>query len=167
MCIHAPLSCYRMVKWQAYRGRSTPSLSCIAFTACLAAIIAGIVCYYLRMPLIRYNRNLKALYRQSQPEVPGIEILWYDKYVVKFISPVFHKFELRWNSTDYAVNELHFDDFFKFSGVAGQRILIQGRPSTGKITLAHHLTREWADGTGRISECPLLVKVAMERVENI
>ena len=86
--MYAPLSCYRMVKWQAFMHKSTPFLSCIAFTA---AIIGGIVCYYL--PLIRYTRNLKALY-QSQPEVPGIEFLWYDKYTVKFISPVFHMFEL-------------------------------------------------------------------------
>ena len=144
-------------------GKSTPSLSCVVFTACLAAIIGGIVCYNL--PLIWYTRNLKAFY-QSQLEVPGIEFLWYDKYAVKFISPVFHMFELRQNSTDYqnATNELHFDDFFKFSGTVGQRILIQGKPGTGKTTLAHHLTQEWANGTGRISECPLLVKVTMREL---
>ena len=75
-------------------------------------------------------------------------------------------FELRQNSTDYqnATNELHFDDFFKFIGTAGQRILIQGKPGTGKTTLAHRLTQEWADGTGRISECPLLVKVTMKEL---
>ena len=116
-------------------------------------------------PANGYTWNLKALY-QSQPEVPGIEFLWYDKYAIKFISPVFHKFDPRQSSTDYqnATNELHFDDFFKFSGTVGQRILIQGKPGTGKTTLAHHLTQEWANGTGRISECPLLVKVTMREL---
>ena len=159
--MYALLSCYREIKCQAFRRKFTPSLSCIA---CLAAIIAGIAaCYYL--PLIRYKWNLKALY-QSQPEVPGIEFLWYDKYAIKFISPVFHKFDPRQSSTDdqNATNELHFDDFFKFNSTAGQRILIQGNPGTGKTTLAHRLTQEWADGTGRISECPLLVKVTMREL---
>ena len=148
--------------------RSTSPLSCIAFPVlCLVAVIAGgIVCYYNDLPLLRlYTRNLKALY-QSQPEVPGIESLWYEKYTIKFISPVFHKFDIRQSSTDHrnATNELHFDDFFKFSSTAGQRILIQGRPGTGKTTLAHRLTQEWTNGTGRISECPLLVKVTMREL---
>ena len=30
--------------------------------------------------------------------------------------------------------------------------------------LAHCLTQEWADGTRRISECPLLVKVTMKEL---
>ena len=146
-----------------HKIKSTPSLSCIAFTACLAAIIGGIICYYL--PLDRYTTNLKALY-QSQPEVPGIDFLWYDKYAIKFISPVFHKFDPRQSSTDdrNATSNLHFDDLFKFSGNAGQRILIQGKPGTGKTTLAHRLTQEWVNGTGRISECPLLVKVTMREL---
>ena len=108
---------------------------------------------------------MEALYR-SQPEVPGIDILLYNKYAVKFISPVFHKFDFRQNNTDHqnATNELCFDDFFKFSGTNGQRILIQGRPGTGKTTLAHRLTQEWSDITGKISECPLLVKVTMREL---
>ena len=157
---------YRVVKQRSnYMGRSTPSLSCIAFTACLAAIIAGMVCFYLPDTRYMYTRNLKALYR-SQPQVPGIEFLWYDKYAVKFISPVFREFDLRQSSTDHqnATNELSFDDFFKFSGTAGQRILIQGRPGTGKTTLAHHLTQEWMDETGKISGCPILIKVTMREL---
>ena len=157
--IHAPLHhCYRK-----FKHRSTLSLSCIAFTVlCFAAIIAGIVRYYNDLPLLMYTRNLKALY-QNQPEVPGIESFWYDKHAVKFISPVFQYCDPRQSSIDHqnATNELHFDDFFKFSGTAGQRILIQGRPGTGKTTLAHHLTQEWTYGIGRISECPVLIKFTM------
>ena len=96
--------------------------------------------HYLRDPVeshaqpISIQQPLLAIYK-NQPEVPGVKVLWYDEAAVKFVSPVFYKLDLRQNSQVLQSNEskkLRFDDFFTFTGL-GQRILIQGRPGSGKV----------------------------------
>ena len=115
-------------------------------------------------PLIRYSENIKTLYK-NQPEVPGIEVLWYDKTAVKFISPVFYKLQLDQRLSTFLPDkseQLHFDDFFRFANL-GQRILIQGRPGSGKTTLVNRLTKEWLNQmkTSKITKCPVLVRVTL------
>ena len=114
---------------------------------------------YQAQPLLKYIENLRVSYR-SQPEVPGINVLCYDKAAVKFVSPVFYKLDLRKDSQELHSNEskeLCFDDFFRFTGFS-QRILVQGRPGSGKTTLVNRLTKEWLNQTknSNIAEYPHL-----------
>ena len=120
-------------------------------------------------PLLRYIENLIKFYR-NQPQVPGIKVLCYDKAAVKFVSPVFYKLDLRQDSQALRIRsngskELRFDDFFRFTGF-GQRILIQGRPGSGKTTLVNRLTKEWLNQTKNlnIAQCPLLLRVTLREV---
>ena len=119
-------------------------------------------------PLLRYTENIKELYK-NQPEVPGIEVLWYDKFAVKFYPPVFYETkDLGEDSQTFQPDEskeLYFDKFFKFKSL-GQRILIQGRPGSGKTVLANRLTKEWSNKTenSKIAECPLLLLVTLREL---
>ena len=115
-------------------------------------------------PLLRYSENIKSLYK-NQPEVPGIEVLWYDKTAVKFIPPVFYEFDLRQNGPVDQSKELYFNEIFRFTSL-GQRILIQGRPGSGKTTLVNRLTKEWLNQTknSRIAKCPLLLRVTLREL---
>ena len=122
---------------------------------------------YQAQPLLKYIENLRVSYR-SQPEVPGINVLCYDKAAVKFVSPVFYKLDLRKDSQELHSNEskeLCFDDFFRFTGFS-QRILVQGRPGSGKTTLVNRLTKEWLNQTknSNIAEYPLLLRVTLREV---
>ena len=118
--------------------------------------------------LLRYTENIKTLYK-NQPEVPGIEVLFYDKFAVKFYPPVFYEIkDLGEDSQTFQPDEskeLYFDTFFKFTSL-GQRILIQGRPGNGKTTLVNRLTKEWWNKTenSKIAECPLLLRVTLREL---
>ena len=119
-------------------------------------------------PLLRYTENIKVLYK-NEPEVPGIEVLWYNKTAVKFLPPVFYEIvDLEQDSQIFQPDEseeLYFDDFFRFTSL-GQRILIQGRPGSGKSTLVNRLTKEWLNQTknSKIAECPLLLRVTLREL---
>ena len=116
-------------------------------------------------PLLDYKENLETLYK-NQPEVPGIAVFWYDKTAVKFYPTVFY--EIKNLGEDSQIfqpdesKELFFNSFFNFTGL-GQRILIQGRPGSGKTTLVNRLTKEWLNQTedSKIAECPLLLRVTL------
>ena len=87
---------------------------------------------------------------------------------MRFISPVFFKLNLRQDSQTFHPddsNELNFDSFFGFTGL-GHRILIQGRPGSGKTTLVNRLTKEWLNQmeNSRITKCPLLLRVALREL---
>ena len=100
--------------------------------------------------------------------MPGVKVLWYDKAAVKFVSPVFYKLDLRQNSQvlhSIESKKLRFDDLFTFTGL-GQRILIQGRPGSGKTTLVNRLTKEWLNQmeNSKITKCPLLLRVTLREL---
>ena len=121
----------------------------------------------ISQPLLGYIENLREFYK-NQLEVPGIKALWYDKATVKFVSPVFYELDLRKDSQVLHSNEskkLNFDDFFTFTGV-GQRILIQGRPGSGKTTLVNRLTKEWLNQmeNSKIAKCPLFLRVTLREL---
>ena len=143
----------------------------MVITSSFVAFIGIVILYYLielqpsiPTPLLRYTENLKSLYK-NQPEVPGIEVLWYNKTAVKFFPPVFNEFDLRQHSHHDEFKELYFDEFFRFTGL-GQRILIQGRPGSGKTTLVNRLTKEWLNQTknSKIAKCPLLLRVTLREL---
>ena len=96
---------------------------------------------------------------------------WYNKTAVKFLPPVFYEIvDLEQDSQIFQPDEseeLYFDDFFRFTSL-GQRILIQGRPGSGKSTLVNRLTKEWLNQTknSKIAGMPSLVTSYTERVEN-
>ena len=117
-------------------------------------------------PLLEYKENLISYYKK-QPDVTGIETLFYDKADVRFIPPVFYKFNITQDSQQIRDSkEVYFSDFFQFG--CNQPVLIQGRPGSGKTTLANRLTKEWSNKmeNSKITECPLLVRVKLRELRS-
>ena len=114
----------------------------------------------------KYADNLKTIY-QNEPNIPSIEtVLFYGLSAPEFIPPVLHKLDNNKIRQNIYFNErdgVHFESIFEFKGT-GQRILIQGSPGTGKSTLVHQLTQEWTNKTGKISECPLLLRITLREL---
>ena len=154
------------------RTKSSCRLLVVFLVNLIISIISGCCYYHLTNPvepqpqfLLGYIENLKSLYN-GLPEVPGIEFLWYDKTAVNFTSPVFFKLDLRQNHTD--CSEFRFDNLFQYTAHGQrQRILIQGRPGTGKTTLVNRLTKDWSSGkrNSKISDCIILLRVTMKEME--
>ena len=154
----------------ARRTKCIRLLLVVSLVSSIISIISGCYHYHLMNPvepqpqfLLGYIENLQSLYN-NLPEVPGIEFLWYNKTAVNFISPVFFKLDIRQNDTD--CSEFRFDNLFEYTAL-GQRILIQGRPGTGKTTLVNRLTKEWSSGrrNSKVSDCLLLLRVTLKEME--
>ena len=107
---------------------------------------------------------------RNEPNIPGIEtVLFYDLNAPEFIPPVLHKLDNNKNRQNTYFNErdgVHFESIFEFKGT-GQRILIQGSPGTGKSTLVYQLIQEWTNKTGKISECPLLLRITLRELREV
>ena len=132
-------------------------------------IVTEPVILTIRTPLDQYRENLNALYTE-QPEVP--EDTWPPVSIETFINLALIKphginnageythYTIRGDADDIIKDKekIEYKSIFDRLG-SGTRLLIEGRPGSGKTTLVHKVCKDWGKGQLKFKHIRLLFLV--------
>ena len=132
-------------------------------------IVTEPVVLTIKTPLDQYRENLNALYTE-QPEVP--EDTWPPVSIDTYINLALIKQQGIDNAGEYArctirgdaddvfndKESIEYESVFDRLG-SGARLLIEGRPGSGKTTLIHKVSKDWAKGKLKYHQVRLLFLV--------
>ncbi len=152
----------------AYHGKKANKISVISEPIKLSVIT----------PLDQYKSILVNRYTE-QPEIP--KDTWPPVRHKRFINfALIKKERIKKGSSSYfsrCTIQGDADDIMKdkesiryeevFSNLnSGARLFIEGRPGSGKTTLVHKVSRDWAEGKLKFNHCKLLLLIHLQRFLN-